>query len=107
MMYTDLRHMNADGCERFLRSQEFNLLCAAGETEQKGPCLDMGGPLIYWSEKRESAYLIGTPSSMSHCYRKRRPGVFTRIYAFNLWIEASTRDADYCRKSYLTSINKV
>uniref|UniRef100_A0A8C7EW63 Peptidase S1 domain-containing protein n=1 Tax=Neovison vison TaxID=452646 RepID=A0A8C7EW63_NEOVI len=69
-----------------------NMLCARNAEEGKDACQgDSGGPLVCQKKNNESIwYQLGIVSWGEGCGRKEKPGVYTKVSNYLLWINTET-----------------
>ncbi|XP_004766114.1 serine protease 52-like isoform X1 [Mustela putorius furo] len=69
-----------------------NMLCARNAEEGKDACQgDSGGPLVCQKKNNESIWFqLGIVSWGEGCGRKEKPGVYTKVSNYLLWINTET-----------------
>ncbi|XP_022375408.1 serine protease 52-like [Enhydra lutris kenyoni] len=69
-----------------------NMLCARNAEEGKDACQgDSGGPLVCQKKNNESIwYQLGIVSWGEGCGQKEKPGVYTKVSNYLLWIDTET-----------------
>ncbi|XP_008589691.1 PREDICTED: serine protease 52-like [Galeopterus variegatus] len=92
LMKVDLKLINWDKCLHAISLITKNMICAGTPEGGKDACQsDSGGPLVCQKKKKSIWYQLGIVSWGVGCGLKDKPGVYTKVSSYLLWINTETK----------------
>ncbi|XP_056669690.1 serine protease 55 isoform X2 [Monodelphis domestica] len=93
----NLQLLNWEECYKKVFMLTENMLCAWDVEGKRDSCQgDSGGPLVcHQGTKKKIWYQVGIVSWGEGCGRKGKPGIYTAVSNYLLWIVLQTRKAGY------------